>query len=124
MQLSLKVTVPISSGYKVGEERPEVEWSSSSRRGRTGSPGAQITKDAIGAILLLPDIDKEAVAKAAAIGTSGIIGTDIKEDLFAYLQSRKIDLPVISVAPETGKKIIRSKMILLFTVKSEQLFSN
>ncbi|MEK7605841.1 MAG: hypothetical protein AAB478_04965 [Patescibacteria group bacterium] len=71
--------------------------------------GAQITKDAIGAILLLPDIDKEAVAKAAAIGTSGIIGTDIKEDLFAYLQSRKIDLPVISVAPETGKKIIRSK---------------
>lgn len=71
--------------------------------------GTQITKDAIGAILLLPDIDKEAVAKAAAIGVKGIIGTALSEDLFAYLQSRKIDLPVISVDPEIGKKIIRAK---------------
>lgn len=77
--------------------------------GKSVVSGTQISKDAIGTILLLPDIDKEAVAKAAAIGIVGIIGTALSEDLFAYLQSRKIDLPVISVDPEIGKKIIRAK---------------
>lgn len=71
--------------------------------------GAQITKETIDTILLLPDIDKEAVAKASAIGVKGIIGTALSEDLFGYLQSRKIDLPIITVDPEVGKKILRTK---------------
>ncbi|HVZ59046.1 MAG TPA: hypothetical protein VG935_04825, partial [Patescibacteria group bacterium] len=55
--------------------------------------GTQITKDTIGKILLLPDIDKEAVAKAAAIGVAGILATKPSEELFSYMESRKIELP-------------------------------
>jgi hypothetical protein len=71
--------------------------------------GTQITKDTIGKILLLPDIDKEAVAKASAIGVLGIIGTQLSKDLFDYVKERKIDIPLITIDQEEGKKLVKSK---------------
>lgn len=70
---------------------------------------SQITKDTIGKILLLPDIEKDAIAKASAIGVAGILGTDLSKDLFEYSKDRKIDIPLISIDQEEGKKLIKSK---------------
>lgn len=69
----------------------------------------QITRDTIGKILLLPDIEKDAVAKASAIGVAGIIGTELSEDLFDYVKERKIDIPLVSVDQAEGKKLVKSK---------------
>jgi len=65
---------------------------------------SQITRDTIGKILLLPDIEKDAIAKAAAIGVAGILGTELSKDLFDYIKDRKIDIPLISIDQQEGKK--------------------
>jgi len=78
-----------------------------------------ITKDAIGKIVLLPDIDKEAVAKAAAIGVVGILGTDLSADLFTYVTDRKIDLPIISIDQAIGKKLMKSKRDITINGKDQ-----
>lgn len=70
---------------------------------------SQIVKDAIGKILLLPDIDTEALVKADAIGVAGILGTEFSKQLLAYLSSRKLDITVISIDPAIGKKLLKSK---------------
>lgn len=69
----------------------------------------QITKDLIRKIVLVPDVEKEAVAKAAAIGVAGFLGTELSSDLFAYVTSRKIDLPIIAIDQSIGKKLIKIK---------------
>lgn len=70
---------------------------------------SQITRDTISKILLLPDIEKDAIAKASAIGVAGILGTELSKDLFAYIKDRKIDIPLISITQEEGKKLVKSK---------------
>jgi len=70
---------------------------------------SQITKETIGKVLLLPDIEKDAIAKAAAIGVAGILGTELSKDLFEYIKDRKIDIPLIAVDQEKGKKLVKSK---------------
>ncbi len=69
----------------------------------------QITRDTIGKILLLPDIEKDAIAKASAIGVAGILGTELSEDLFTYVKERKIDIPLMSIDQTEGKKLVKSK---------------
>jgi hypothetical protein len=69
----------------------------------------QITRDTIGKILLLPDIEKDAIAKASAIGVAGILGTELSKDLFEYIKDRKIDIPLISIDQAEGKKLVKSK---------------
>lgn len=69
----------------------------------------QITRDTIGKILLLPDIEKDAIAKASAIGVAGILGTELSADLFDYVKERKIDIPLVSVDQAEGKKLVKSK---------------
>lgn len=78
-------------------------------KGNTSILSSDLTKEAIGKILLLPDIEKEAVAKASAIGVAGILGTDLAADLFTYVESRKIDIPIISIEQDLGKKLMKSK---------------
>lgn len=80
---------------------------------------SDISKTTIGKILLLPDIEKEAVAKASAIGVAGILGTDLSSDLFTYIQNRKIDLPLISIDPALGKKLMKSKKEITINGKDQ-----
>lgn len=79
----------------------------------------EITKETIGKILLLPDISKEAVAKASAIGVAGILGTDLSADLFKYVEDRKIDLPIISIDQTLGKKLMKSKKEITMNGKDQ-----
>lgn len=77
--------------------------------GKTTISSAQITKESSGKILLLPSIDKEAAAKAAAIGVAGILGTELSPDVYEYLESRKIDIPITTIDPSVGKKLMKTK---------------
>ena len=70
---------------------------------------AQITKDAIGKILLLPNIDIEALVKADAIGVAGVLGIGFSEQLMEFLKSRKLDFPIIVIDPIIGKKLVKIK---------------
>ncbi len=70
--------------------------------------GSQITPALKGSILFLPSIDKEAVVKASVVGVAGILGTDLSEDLFSYLLTRKIELPVVSVDVSFGKVLAKT----------------
>ncbi|MBI5044538.1 MAG: hypothetical protein HZC02_01300 [Candidatus Levybacteria bacterium] len=71
--------------------------------------GSQITPALKGCILLLPSIDKEAVAKASVIGVGGILGTALTEDLFSYLSSRRINIPVIAIDAALGKTLSKTE---------------
>lgn len=70
--------------------------------------GSQITSALKGSILFLPSIDKEAVVKASVVGVAGILGTDLSEDLFSYLLTRKIELPVVAVDVSFGKVLAKT----------------
>ncbi len=79
----------------------------------------EITKETMGKILLLPDIEKEAIAKASAIGVLGILGTDLSNDIFSYVLDRKIDLPIISIDQTLGKKLVKTKKDITMNGKDQ-----
>jgi len=70
---------------------------------------SQIVKEAIGKILLLPDIEREALAKADAIGVVGILGTELSEELLEHCRSSKLDISILAIDPAIGKKLVKFK---------------
>jgi hypothetical protein len=70
---------------------------------------AQITPEVINKIVLLPDIDTEALVKADAIGVLGVLGTGFSKQLIEYIETRKLGLAVIGIDPAIGKKILKVK---------------
>ena len=76
---------------------------------RSAIVSSQIVKEAIGKILLLPDIDREALVKADAIGVAGILGTEFSEELLAHCRSSKLDISVLAIDPAIGKKLVKTK---------------
>lgn len=69
----------------------------------------EITKEYSGKVVILPDIQREALAKAAVLEVGGILGTALHEGVFGYISSRKIDLPVIAIDTTIGKKLMKEK---------------
>lgn len=68
-----------------------------------------ITVEAIDAILFGPSFEQEAIAKASAIGVGGILTLSLSDTEIAYINEKRLSLPVIEVSPDTGKGIAKWK---------------
>lgn len=75
--------------------------------GKSAIASTQITPESIDKIVLVPDIDTEALVKADAIGVLGVLGTDFSKQLIEHIQTRKLGLAVIGIDPAIGKKLLK-----------------
>lgn len=82
---------------------------------------SQIDKGMIGKVLLLPNLEKDAIAKASAIGVVGILGTELSKDLFSYTKDRKIELPLININQDEGKELVKSKKEVVINLKTNSI---
>lgn len=76
---------------------------------------SEITVRAAGVILAVPYADKLMIAKADALGVVGIVCEEIAEDVEPYLSSRGLAFPLVKLAEEEYKRIVKQigKRVLL-----------
>jgi len=79
------------------------------QEGKSAISSTQITPESIDKIVLLPDVDTEALVKADAIGVLGVLGTEFSKQVIEYIETRKLGLAVIGIDPAIGKKLIKAK---------------